>query len=269
MTEGETFRRPLSIIQEPDECLEEVDENGVCSEKRLTMKTAGSEITESRSGFEVMEQSLQSPTGHQSGSYPCVYDGTKGHLLVGPEGVEFVGLMFFFERRVEIKWVNVLEVVPGTVGGGSCISFLMRTSDQDYDFYNIAYPERVWARLVSLHNDFLPDAPAPLVTPLRASLCRISSAPCINKGRTENGLTRSEAAYVAAAKTANMQDPGYKYQSRMRSSQTHAEDGVEITADLMEAWKELQQAGGEASHATSAIQVRTTPYCTNRFLTHG
>jgi hypothetical protein len=269
MSEVEPSRPPLSIFQGPEEGHEEVDENGARSDRRLMIKTGDpDEIIESRSGFEIMEHNLQSPAGHQSGSYPCVYDNTNGHLLVGLQGVEFVGVMFFFEKSVEIKWTNVLEVVPGTVGGGSCISFLMRTGGQDYDFYNIANPERVWARLVSLHNDFLRDAQAPLMTPLRASIRRMSSAPNINMAKIENGPTGTEAAYVAAATLANTQDPGYKYptaassvaqrQSLMRSRQkSHTEDGVEIMADLEEAWKELQQGGGEASYATSAIQVST------------
>jgi hypothetical protein len=267
MSEVEVPSPPLSILQEPEEGPEEVNEMG-----------AESEIRYSQSSFEI-DENLRSAIGHLAGNYPCVYDKTNGNLFVGSQEVVFVGFIFFFEKRVEIQWMNVLQVVKSekAVGGvGSCISFVMRTSGQQYDFTNIANSERVWATLVSLHNEALKNAPnnAPWITPLRVSLRRMSSDPLSQMARIEDGPTGTETAYVAAAAMANMDDLRFisatnvaassvaRRHSLMRSSQnnSHTEDGVEIMADLEEAWRELQQAGGEVSYATSAIQVRKIPY---------
>jgi hypothetical protein len=260
MLEAEVSRPSLSILQEAEEGPEGVNETGAEHDFRYSQPC-----------FEI-DENMRNAIGSLAGNYPCVYDKTSGNLFVGSQEVVFVGFIFFFEKRVEIQWTNVLQVVRSEKAGGvSCISFLMRTSGQQYDFTNIANSERVWSTLVSLHNHALHNAPnnAPLITPLRLSLRRMSSDPLSERVRIEDGPTGVEAAYVAAATMANMDDLRFisptnvaassvaRRQSLMRSSQRfHQEGEVEITADLEEAWRELQQGGGELSYATSAIQVR-------------
>jgi hypothetical protein len=259
MSEVEIPSPPLSILQEPEEVSEKGAESDEARADPLT--------SEPKASFDI-DESLRSAIGHLAGNYPCVYDNTKGNMFVGSQEVVFVGWTFFFEKRVEIKWINVLRVVKTESVGGSCISFVMRTSDQQYDFSSIANSERVWATLVSIHNKVLHDAPtrALLTTTLRASLRRMSSDPLSNLPtiRIADGPTGMEAAYVAAATIANMDDlrclsptnaAASAVARRQSLMQTHIEDAAEVTPDLEEAWRELQQGGGKVSYATSAIQV--------------
>ena len=250
MSEVDIPSPPLPIFQEP----EEVSEKGAESDGARANSVTSFDI----------DESLRSAIGHLAGNYPCVYDNANGNLFVGSQEVVFVGWKFFFQKRIEIKWIDVLHVVKTDSVGGTCISFLMRTSDQQYDFSSIADSERVWATLVSVHKEALDEMPeVPLSTTLRSSYRRMSSDPLSNlpSVKLEHGPTGTEAAHMASVNMADLRflSPTNAAASavarRQSLMQSHIEDVVEGKTDLEEAWRELQQGDDKASYATSAIQV--------------
>lgn len=236
------------------------------------------EVEEPHAGFEVDHQ-LNEAVGRLAGNFPCTFQDTKGTLFAGSGGVSFVGWTFFFQKRVDILWENVLQVLKTQTAdtGGVGITFVMRQDHMEYEFRDIVHAsERVWPILVNLHNESLHSlTKEPLVTPLRASLRRMSSDPIPIHHHEEGSPSGSgtEAAYVAAAAVAsndefrasissrNMAaDSVARRQSLMMSSPPMAlEDGhdeTDLAADLQQAWNELQNGGtSNESYATSAIQV--------------
>jgi len=224
-------------------------------------------------GFEV-DLHLHEAIGYLAGNYPCMFGGTKGTLFAGSGGVSFVGWTFFFQKRVDINWGEVLQVVKTQrVDCGNAISFIMR-DNVEYDFYGIQHSERVWPVLVNLHNESLHSPNRePLMTPLRKSLRRMSTDPiyATTPHQEQSGSpSGTEAAYVAAATVASNDEfrasvsarnlaaiSVASRRSRLMSSPVPLEgEETEISADLQQAWNELQKGGSDQeSYATSAIEV--------------
>jgi hypothetical protein len=235
-------------------------------------------------GFQVDLQ-LHSQLGHLSGNFPCVYNGTKGTLFCGSGGCSFVGWTLFFEKRVELDWKRVLQVVHSTndVNG---VTFVMQHEHEEYTFTALPHAERVWATLVNLHNEslFKNQQELLITTPRRTTLRRMSTDPVYptttiaGNGTTDtnnvNGPSVVEAAYVAAASVACNEEFRASTSSRnlaaksvsSRKSQLwknspERQTNTETSDDLQEAWKELTNgANDKESYATSAIQVSTNKY---------
>jgi hypothetical protein len=237
-------------------------------------------------GFQEVDLQLHSQLGHLSGNFPCIYNGTKGTLFCGSGGCSFVGWTLFFEKRVELDWKRVLQVVHSTndVNG---ITFVMQHEHEEYTFTALPHAERVWATLVNLHNESLFKNQRELLvstTPRRTSLRRMSTDPVYptttgaGNGTTDtnsvNGPSIVEAAYVAAASVACNEEFRASTSSRnlaaksvsSRKSQlwntnSPERQTTETSDDLQQAWKELTNgANDKESYATTAIQVSTNTY---------
>lgn len=238
-------------------------------------------------GFEV-DHHLHEAVGNLAGNYPCTFEGTRGTLFVGSGGVSFVGWVFFFQKRVDILWNDVLQVIKSTTSGSHGISFVMRDTHVEYSFEEIQHAERVWPVLINLHNEALHNpTKEPMVTPLRASLRRMSTDPIYPTAAAHETTTTTtspstsspsgqEAAYVAAAAVASNEELRTSVSSRNMAAESVAKrhsmllssparlqgDEKEIGANLQQAWNELQGSVMDAkSNATSAIQVRDLSFC--------
>ena len=208
-----------------------------------------------------------------TGNYPCVYDGTRGHLLVGASIVSFVGFVFFFEKRLDINWSDVLHVVKNQQVGS--VSFVLRDGGAVYEFTDIQQCERVWAALVSVHNEFLHgksliEAAARMKSPRRVTLVRATSDPNLAAypSNTQDELSGFEATYIPTSAVAAMDEAGLGRPDVALSSGRRPslmitgfgpliDEGEEkVAVDLEAAWK-LLQAGGEETYEHTAIEVRT------------
>jgi hypothetical protein len=244
-------------------------------------------------GFQEVDLQLHSQLGHLSGNFPCIYNGTKGTLFCGSGGCSFVGWTLFFEKRVELDWKRVLQVVHSTndVNG---ITFVMQHEHEEYTFTALPHAERVWATLVNLHNESLFKNQQELLvstTPSRrTSLRRMSTDPVYpttisaGNGTTDtnsvNGPSIVEAAYVAAASVACNEEFRAPTSSRnlaaksvsSRKSQlwntnSPERQTTETSDDLQQAWKELTNgANDKESYATTAIQDKILPCTLDDFL---
>lgn len=88
----------------------------------------------------------------------------------------WLGRIFFFEWTVAVKWEDVTQVQKLSDG----VRFLARNpKSASYDFEKLFNAEKVWANLVSLHNDTIIGKPRKAPTPRQQtrSLRRMNSDP--------------------------------------------------------------------------------------------
>lgn len=185
--------------------------------------------------------------GVLSGEYPCVHNFVQGTLSAGAEALSFDGRFFFYKHTFLMMWSDIQSIQKTEVG-------VLQIKDQHgslYEFTGIPHTERVWATLVSLHNESRLDHPyqTPLQTAVRASYRRMSTEPVML--HNEDQLPKEEAAYMAAATIAQMDDVRVLSERRMAPI-----TGADISTDLETAWTELHDATNkDKSYSDVAIQV--------------
>lgn len=97
---------------------------------------------------------MESIVGDIVGEYPGRFENCEGTFYAGTKGVYFLGSFFLFERKVVLYWDQVQLVQKIRQG----IEVVSKQQDGEieaavHQFHGIHAPDRVWALLVSLHND--------------------------------------------------------------------------------------------------------------------
>ena len=203
---------------------------------------------------------IEQEIGHLSGAYPCTNNHIQGTFYAGSEGFAFTGTLFFYTSRFAHKWEKVTQVHHSEMG-----HIIIQVNDDfkgaAYTFASIQHSERVWATLSALHAECSQGTPQkhPLLTPMRASLRRLSSDPTSMRPHVEQEIG-DEAAYVAAATAAAMDDLRLSMSSRRMS----VAPPEEPTSDLEEAWGNLHGNPGE-SYKENAFDKQNIPCSLDKF----
>jgi hypothetical protein len=188
-----------------------------------------------------------------SGEYQCVHNHMQGTLVAGTEALVFDGRFFFYKHTVVVKWSNVKSVLKTEMG-------VIQVSDHQemvYEFTGIQHADRVWATLVTLHNESNLDRPfhSPLQTAVKASFRRMSTEPILLFDDSSN-LPKEEAAYMAAATMAQMDDMRGLSERRIAPKAVAMERHADLSTDLEAAWTELHDSKSkDKSYADVAIKV--------------
>jgi hypothetical protein len=214
--------------------------------------------------------------GKLAGEYKCYFQNAKGTLYAGSDGLYFLGMMFFFERQISIRWVDVIKIIKGASG------LMIVVPDANHEFTDLPHLDRCWATLVALHSDALhrrggtttTSDPPMMISPSRPTLRRTNSDPLSEvRHNTENEPSGEEEQYMAAASLANLKEardevristmkrPAYHSfkvpKDRMIPLDESAESDIE--EDLAVAWAQLQEPAGDEGYADVALKVRL-PY---------
>jgi hypothetical protein len=213
--------------------------------------------------------------GKLAGEYKCYFQNAKGKLYAGSDGVFFLGMMFFFEKQISIRWVDVIKIIKGAGG------LMIVVPDANHEFTDVPNLDRCWATLVALHSDALMhgrgDETTPssspsqqLVTPTRATLRRTNSDPLSEvRHSIENESSGEETCYMAAASIANLKEareevrissmkrPAYKSFKvpKDRMIPLEESESVDIEEDLADAWAQLQEPCGDEGYSDVAVKV--------------
>jgi hypothetical protein len=106
------------------------------------------------------------------------HDGVAGNLYAGSDALYFYGRKFFWDKRVVLKqWsvVRQVQVIEQTL-------LILDKEGNMVEFQEIKAPDKVWASLVSLHNDNLvsPSRPLRESENRRSTLRRMNSDPIMS-----------------------------------------------------------------------------------------
>lgn len=198
----------------------------------------------------ITEPQQSDSIGIISGEYQCVHNHMQGTLVAGTEALVFEGRFFFYKHTFVVKWSNVKSVVKTEMG-------VIQISDHHkmiYEFTGIQHADRVWATLVTLHNESNLDRPfhSPLQTAVKATFRRMSTEPTLLFDESSN-LPKEEVAYMAAATIAQMDDMRGLSERRLAPKSAAEAD---LSTDLEAAWKELHDnKKKDQNYADVAIKV--------------
>ncbi|KAI2501156.1 protein of unknown function (DUF4782) [Fragilaria crotonensis] len=203
---------------------------------------------------------IEQEIGHMSGAYPCTNNHIQGTFYAGSNGFAFTGTLFFYTSRFSHKWEKVSHVHHSEMG-----HIIIQVNDDEkdfaYTFASIQQSEIVWATLSALHSECNKGTPQkhPLLTPMRASLRRLSTDPTSMRPHIDHEIGNEEA-YVAAATAAAMDDLRLSMSSRRMS----VAPPEEPTSDLEEAWGYLHGNPGE-SYKENAFDKQQIPCSLEKF----
>jgi hypothetical protein len=203
---------------------------------------------------------IEQEIGHMSGAYPCTNNHIQGTFYAGSNGFAFTGTLFFYTSRFSHKWEKVSHVHHSEMGH-IIIQVNDDVKDLAYTFASIQQSERVWATLSALHAECIKGTPTkhPLLTPMRASLRRLSTDPTSMRPHVDHAIG-DEEAYVAAATAAAMDDLRLSMSSRRMS----VAPPEEPTSDLEEAWGYLH-GNPDESYKENAFDKQQIPCSLDKF----
>jgi hypothetical protein len=208
----------------------------------------------------VIPAGIEDEIGHLSGAYPCSNSHIQGTLYAGSEGFAFVGTVFFYTSRFSYKWTKVTHVHHNELGH-IVVQVKDETKEATYTFASIQQADCVWASLSAMHSEYNQGSPRnhPLLAPMRASLRRIQTDPTSMHTNSDNDVG-DEAAYVAAATAAAMEDLRLSMSSRRMS----VAPPEEPESDLEEAWGQLHGNPNE-SYKDSAFEQQQIACSLDKF----
>jgi len=208
----------------------------------------------------VIPAGIEDEIGHLSGAYPCSNSHIQGTLYAGSEGFAFIGTVFFYTSRFSYKWTKVTHVHHSELGH-IVVQVKDETKEMSYTFASIQQADCVWASLSAMHSEYNQGSPRnhPLLAPMRASLRRIQTDPTSMHTGSDNDVG-DEAAYVAAATAAAMEDLRLSMSSRRMS----VAPPEEPESDLEEAWGQLHGKPNE-SYKDSAFEQQQIACSLDKF----
>jgi VAD1 Analog of StAR-related lipid transfer domain len=148
---------------------------------------------------------------------PCVHESVKGKLYAGKAAIYFYGRKYFWDKKeVFLKWDMIRQIrmidakTAAPAGDGAedddtsahptvntndsstvCVGIRIVTKDgRELHFLRVDQADRVWAMLVSLHNENLTSSSRQLrrKSQYRQSLRRMNSDPTILSVDTSDGV---------------------------------------------------------------------------------
>jgi hypothetical protein len=168
---------------------------------------------------------MDSVVGRVVGEYGCEWETYKGCLFAGSNGIYFLGSFFLFERKIVMYWEEIRQVQKVDQG----IEVICKDESVKY-FAGIQGHERVWATLVSLHNDALLDRRGKRGTP-RASFKRRNSDPWnVSCVIAEDLFNEQDAKKNDVPGSAAASANAHPNQSRVRTSQAWNSQEIEAVA---------------------------------------
>jgi VAD1 Analog of StAR-related lipid transfer domain len=237
----------VTITEEPEK-KEEMERNATKEETKPPVRPL------------VIPAGIEDEIGHLSGAYPCSNNHIQGTLYAGSEGFAFMGTVFFYTSRFSFKWTKVTNVHHSELG-----HIVVQVKDENkelsYTFASIQQADCVWASLSAMHSEHNQGSPRnhPLLAPMRASLRRIQTDPTSMQTNSDNDVG-DEAAYVAAATAAAMEDVRLSMSSRRMS----VAPPEEPESDLEEAWGQLHGNPNE-SYKDSAFEQQQIACSLDKF----
>jgi hypothetical protein len=235
----------------------DVNESGMLSEVKDEIDNKSHPPNNTTS---LLEMELE--IGHLSGSYTCCNNHIQGMLYAGSDGFGFKGSIFFYTHLFSFQWDAVIQVQHSALGH-IIIQVRENSKDNSLTFSGIQHAERVWATLSALHSEAKLGSPGihQLLTPMRASLRRLATDPTSLQSTKEHEQ-QSEAAYVAAATVATMEDLRLTLSSRrLTVNVPHPE---EPDSDLEEAWRNLHDTSSK-SYKENAFQDQNLSCSLDKF----